>query len=165
MSGILENPARRTWLWAWLLLGFVAGFISVLTFHQGTSGILFLLGWGNNLPYPMEPIPPLNVPQFVSLAFWGGVWLTVFALLATRLPALARKDYRFLVAGFLFGALVISPFNWFVLAPLRGQPLGNGFVPVNMLRGIFLNGVFGLGGAVWMLILPRLLSRRSSDPA
>lgn len=100
------------------------------------------------------------MPQFISLAFWGGVWLTVFAAAATRLPATMRAGIGLCIAGFLFGAFVISPFNWFVLAPLRGQPLGNGFILANMLRGMFFNGVFGLGGALWMLVGLRFLAAR-----
>ena len=144
----------------WLLLGFVAGFVSVLTFHQGSIGIAHLLGWAPNPPYPTRPAPPLGVPQFVSLAFWGGVWLTVFALAVTRLPERMRTGVAFLIAGAIFGSCVISVFNWFVLAPLRGQPFGNGFVPANMMRGMIYNGLFGLGGAIWMSIGRRLIVAR-----
>ena len=160
MTETVDVPARSSSLPIWLLLGFVGGFLSVLTFHQGMGGVFYLLGWGNNAPYSMRATAPLGVPQFISLAFWGGVWLTVFSAAATRLPATVRAGIGLAVAGFIFGACVISPFNWFVLAPLRGQPLGNGFILANMLRGMFFNGVFGLGGALWMLAGLRLLAAR-----
>jgi hypothetical protein len=143
------------------VLGFVAGFLSVLTFHQGAIGIAHLIGWAPNPPYPMRAVAPLGVPQFISLAFWGGVWMMVFAVLSMRLPPSAQTGLGFLLAGLIFGGLVISVFNWFVLAPLRGQPLGNGFVPANMMRGITYNGIFGLGGAVFMLIGRRILAARA----
>lgn len=159
MTDAFDAPAKPFPLAAWLLLGFVAGFLSVLTFHQGAIGIAHLLGLAPNPPYPTRAVAPLGVPQFVSLAFWGGVWLTVFAAVAMRLPASMWDGLGFVVAGAIFGGLVISTFNWFVLAPLRGQPLGNGFILANMLRGVAYNGIFGLGGALWMLAGRRLLAR------
>lgn len=161
MTETVETPSPPSIsLSTWLAFGFVAGFLSVLTFHQGTGGLFYYLGWSNNFPYPMRPVPPLGVPQFVSLAFWGGIWLTVFTAISTRLPASMRTGLAFVIAGFVFGGFVISPFNWFILAPLRGQPLGNGFVPTNMLRGVVINGIFGLGGAIWLLAIQRLRASR-----
>ncbi len=160
MTETFETPTRSGALPTWLLLGFVAGFLSVLTFHQGTIGIAHLVGWAPNPPYSTRSTSPLGVPQFISLAFWGGVWLTVFAAASTRLPASMRQGVGFLIAGAIFGGLVISTFNWFVLAPLRGQPLGNGFILANMLRGMTYNGIFGLGGTLWMLAGRRLLAAR-----
>ncbi len=160
MTESFEAPSRSSALPTWLLLGFVGGFLSVLTFHQGTIGIAHLIGLAPNPPYPTRPVPPLGVPQFISLAFWGGVWLTVFAAAMTRFPASRREGTAFLIAGAIFGALVISTFNWFILAPLRGQPLGNGFILANMLRGMTYNGIFGLGGALWILAGQRLLASR-----
>ena len=160
MTESFEAPAPASTLPMWLLLGFAAGFLSVLTFHQGMGGVFYLLGWGNNAPYSMRSTWPLGVPQVISSAFWGGLWLTVFAAASTRLPASMRIGGGFLIAGALFGALVISPFNWFVLAPARGQPLGNGFILANMLRGMLFNATFGLGGALWMLAGQRLLAAR-----
>ena len=160
MTDVLDSRSTAISPPTWIALGFVAGFVSVLTFHQGAIGIAHLLGWAANPPYATRAVGPLGVPQFLSLAFWGGVWLMVFALLALRLPPAMRSGIGFVVAGVVFGGLVISTFNWFVLAPLRGQPLGNGFVPANMLRGIIYNGLFGLGGALWMLLGKQVLARR-----
>ncbi len=107
MTDMLDTPERSIPLATWLMLAFIAGFLSVLTFHQGAIGIAHMLGWAPNPPYPMRPVPPLGVPQFVSLAFWGGVWFTVFALVATRLPLSKREGIALVVAGALFGAFVI----------------------------------------------------------
>ncbi|MBI1776265.1 MAG: hypothetical protein HYR63_13040 [Proteobacteria bacterium] len=143
------------------MFGFVAGFLSVLVFHQGANSIAYLLGWNPNPAYAMRAVPPLGVPQVISLAFWGGVWFSVFAAVSSRLPQSLRSGAGFFIAAIVFGGLFISTFNWFVLAPLRGQALGNGFVLVNMLRGMTYNGIFGLGGAVWMTVGLRLLGSRN----
>ena len=164
MTETVDTPAPSIPLSTWLALGFIAGFLSVLTFHQGAGGVSYLLGWGNNPPYSTRATWPLGVPQFISLAFWGGVWIMVFALVSTRLPASLREGVGFIIAGMVFGSLVIGVFNWFVLAPLRGQPLGNGFILANMVRGMTFNGIFGLGAALWMLAGERLLAARRAGP-
>src|SRR5689334_16230988 len=69
-----------------LALGFVAGFVSVLTFHQITLGLLHLLGVTPGVPYRFNPMPPLGVPLVISSAFWGGVWGIVFALVERSFP-------------------------------------------------------------------------------
>ena len=44
------------------ILGFVAGAVSVLNFHQGIWA-LFHLGGLMPPPYPMSPVPPWGVPS------------------------------------------------------------------------------------------------------
>ena len=68
-----------------LLLGFVAGVVSVLVFHQGTVWLLHMAGQVPNAPYGMRPIPPFGVPQIVNSCFWGGLWGVVIAALLRRL--------------------------------------------------------------------------------
>ncbi len=145
-----------------LMLGFLAGFLSVLSFHQGANGLSFLLGWTPNQPYSLRGVAPFGVPQVLSLAFWGGVWGAVFVLLTWRLPPTLRRGFGLIIAGILFGAVFIQCFNWFVLAPLRGQPLGNGFVLATMLRGPLFNGIFGLGVGFWLAVGRSLAARRSA---
>ena len=53
---------------------FIAGFASTLVFHQGVLWLLYAGGFSPRAPWNMAPVPPLNVPAVVSLAFWGGVW-------------------------------------------------------------------------------------------
>ena len=43
------------------LLGFIAGALSVLVFHQGTWALFHVLGLMPP-PYPMDPVPPWDVP-------------------------------------------------------------------------------------------------------
>ena len=56
------------------LLGFIAGALGVLIFHQGFVAILHVAGGLPIAPYSFAPTHPFNVPQVLSLAFWGGVW-------------------------------------------------------------------------------------------
>jgi len=142
---------------AGLALGFAAGFLAVLLFHQPTIGLFRVLGLTANAPYAMQAVAPFGVPRVVSLAFWGGVWGIVFALLRPWLPARGRG---FLLAGFLFGALAPTAFGWFVLAPLRGQAVAQGWQVAGMWRGLVINGMFGLGTAVLLLAAQRLRRRR-----
>ncbi|WP_160119865.1 hypothetical protein [Rhodovarius lipocyclicus] len=132
-------------------LGFIAGVLAFLVFHQGTVHLLHYLGdglrpWIGHVPapFPMGRVAPLGVPQFVSLAFWSGVWGIVLALLLrlTRLPDL--------LTGFLFGAAVItgSVFTW--IATLKGLPHFAGGNQQIILRAVLLNGVLGWGTAVWL---------------
>jgi hypothetical protein len=44
----------------------------VLVFHQGFIEILHLAGALPNQPFSFKPTAPLQVPQVLSLAFWGG---------------------------------------------------------------------------------------------
>ncbi|WP_149536681.1 hypothetical protein [Siccirubricoccus phaeus] len=132
------------------LLGFVAAVLSVLTFHQGMWAVLYVLGMMPRAPYPMTPVPPLGVPLIVSLCFWGGLYGLVFGLALPRLP---RAPMWLLGLGLgLLAALV----GWFVVAPLKGQPVASGFDPARMLASVLINGFWGIGVGV---ILPFLLPR------
>ncbi|MBM3532855.1 MAG: hypothetical protein FJX60_07455 [Alphaproteobacteria bacterium] len=66
MSDTTASSALPAPLATWLLLGFVAGFISVLTFHQGTIGVMYLLGFAANPPYNLTPRAPLGVPVLMD---------------------------------------------------------------------------------------------------
>ena len=56
------------------LKAFIAGFASTLVFHQGLLWLLYTAGFSPRAPWNMAPVPPLNAPAVISLAFWGGVW-------------------------------------------------------------------------------------------
>jgi len=136
-----------------IALGFVAGFLAVLLFHQLTGAAMHALGLSPFAPFDMAPIAPFGVPRVLSLAFWGGVWGIVFAAVAGWLP---RRPGAFLLAGFVFGIVGPAFFAWFVLAPLRGQAAAQGWQLVPLLRGAVINGMFGLGTAFFMLLAARL---------
>ena len=56
------------------LKAFIAGFVSTLVFHQGVLWLLYAGGISPRAPWNMTPVPPLNIPAVISLAFWGGLW-------------------------------------------------------------------------------------------
>jgi hypothetical protein len=51
------------------LKAFVAGFASTLAFHQGLLWLLYTGGFSPRAPWNMTPVPPLNAPAVISLAF------------------------------------------------------------------------------------------------
>ncbi|MDB5374844.1 MAG: hypothetical protein JWP04_3486 [Belnapia sp.] len=142
-----------------ILLGFVAGFVAVLVFHQGTA---FLLNhFGNeipavvnalgrtNPPFNMTAVPPFGVPLVGTQAFWGGVWGAVMALILVRLRPPA------LLFGFVFGALALTIVAVTLVPALKGLPGWSGAIP---WRGLLYNGAWGWGTAL-MLLAPLGLRR------
>jgi hypothetical protein len=140
-----------------IAMGFVAGFVATLVFHQGTAFLLYHFGndipsvvsfFGRtNAPFNMAPTKPLGVPTVISQAFWGGVWGLVLAsiLRRARLPDLMFSA--------IFGALALT-FVAVTLVPyLKGLPGWNGAIP---WRGLLYNGAWGWGTA---LLLRPLLAR------
>jgi hypothetical protein len=61
----------------------------------------------------------------------------------------------------LLGILGPTLVAWFVVLPLRGQPVAGGWQAAAMLRAFVVNGAFGLGVAVLM----RLFERRAHVPS
>lgn len=151
MPSSLSAPgAARRSIALELSLGFAAGFLAVLVFHQLTIAAMGALGLiqGSGV-YRLDPYGPLGVPRVVNTAFWGGVWGIVLAAIRPWLP---KPAVAFLACGFLFGIMGPTLFGWFVLAPLRGRPVANGFQLANIWRGLAINGMWGLGCAVFLLL-------------
>jgi hypothetical protein len=136
-----------------LIFGFLAGALAVVTFHQGATALLTALGALSSNLYSMRPVPPFGVPQIISQAFWGGMWGIAFAAIAPRL----RRDTSYWLAALILGALVLPLVSWFVVAPLKGQPIAAGWVPSRMLLSVLINGAWGIG----MAAIFSFLSRRS----
>lgn len=134
-----------------LLIGFVAAALATLTFHQLTIWLLTAAGAIQGNPYSVRPVAPLGVPQVVNIAFWGGLWGCVFALLAERFP----RHWPLWLAGLLFGAVAPTLVGWFVVAPLRGQPVAQGFNPARLWPAPVINGMFGLGTGIFYELLRR----------
>jgi hypothetical protein len=134
------------------ILAFVAGFLSVLLFHQGMLALLHALAIASRSPYPTTPTQPFGIPQIWSSAFWGGVWGIVFATIAPRF----RQDTRYWVAALLFGAIAPTLVAWFIVAPLKSQPVAGGFQPAAMVTGLLVNGAWGVGTALLLRLLSKL---------
>jgi hypothetical protein len=138
----------------WLLVGFVSGALAVLLFHQGTAALLHALELTRRAPYSMAATAPFGVPQLWSIAFWGGVWGVLLAAALVQLRGAAL-----IAAAAVFGAVLPTLVAWFVVGPLKGQPVAAGFVPAAMLIGPIVNGAWGLGTGIGLALFGR--SRRA----
>lgn len=141
-----NNPALL------ILMAFVAGFLSVLIFHQPTLIVLKAIALAPEklTPYAMAATSPLGVPRVFSLAFWGGIWGIAFVL---AVASISRFNYW--VSGLIIGALGPSLVNWFVVQPLKGEPIGGGWAFSGIATALIVNGIWGLG----TVVLCRLLGR------
>ncbi len=132
------------------VLGFIAGALAVMTFHQGMIGALHAAGYISSTPFPMGAVPPLGIPQIVDYCFWGGVWGVLYGLL---LPWLPGPDWlRGIVLGVIAGLTGL-----FVVAPLKGGSIAGSLHIDRVVLSLVINGFWGLGVG---FILPGLLVGR-----
>ena len=124
------------------LLGFIAGFLAVLCFHQPVAGLLHAYGVVPFAPYATQPVAPLAVPAWFSASFWGGIWGLVFiAVCGWRRVALLH----WWQAG-LFGGIALTLVAMLVVFPLKGRGLDLSIFPI----GFLVNGAWGLGTWVFL---------------
>ena len=142
-----------------MLLGFVAAFFATLIFHQIGLELCHLIGLTPNVPYNFKGVPPMGVPAVISLAFWGGVWGIVFVLVE---PWLARSPGGYWVGAIIFGAIFPTLVAWFIVFPLKGIPVAGGFRFPGLLVGPIVNGLWGLGTAVFLKLLANWLRPASA---
>jgi hypothetical protein len=142
------------------MLGFVAGFLSVLTFQSGLVAILHAAGAVPFAPWSMAPVPPFGVPRSLSAASWGGLWGVAYALLEPRLTA--RLGWW--SGGLAFGAVLPVLALWFVVTPRKGLPVGGGSAPSGVLLVIVVHAAFGLGTAIVLRSGLHLADRRVPRP-
>ena len=136
-----------------LFLGFIAGALSVLIFHQITVEALYLLGLAPFSAFRVTPVPPFGVPLVVNLCFWGGLWGALFSQVALRLPM------RIWVAGIALG-LTAALVGLFIVAPIKGNPIAAGWQVWPIARSLLINGIWGLGvGLIFPVLAPRPLVR------
>jgi hypothetical protein len=134
----------------WLVTGFISGAVAVLVFHQGATALLHALDLTPRVPYSFEPSTPFGIPVVWSLTFWGGIW---GALLAASLGRLAGASL--VPGGALFGAALPTLAAWFLVAPLKGQPLAAGGVATAMAVGVIVNAAWGLGTGIGLALFGR----------
>jgi hypothetical protein len=144
-----DYPAKAD-LSRWVIVGFLSGAASVLIFHQGAAALLYALEMTTRAPYSLQATQPLGVPQIWSIAFWGGIWGAVLAATFARLDGA-----RLLLAALVFGAIFPTLVAWFLVAPLKGQPMAAGFVPMAMAIGPIVNGAWGLGTGIGLALFGR----------
>ena len=142
---------------AWqLIAGFLAGFLATLLFHQLTLALLWGLGVAPFGPFPMGATWPFGIPAVWSLAFWGGIWGILFALVERYFP-----HHAYWTIAFIFGALLPSLVAFVIVLPLKGQPMGSGWYLNRLLTAFLINGAWGVGTG---LIL-KVLSGRFNGPS
>jgi hypothetical protein len=138
------NACLRT-----VLVGFVAGALSVLVFHQLGFWIANELGYARAPLYSLRPVPPFDVPAILSLAFWGGLWGMAAAFLVPRLP----RPFNDVLGWVLFAAIIVTLVNWFVVLPIKGAPMGGGFRLPGLVVVPLVYALWGFG----MWLIARLL--------
>lgn len=133
------------------VIGFIAGALAVLVFHQTMILLLHYMGQTPNFPWSMRPTGPLAVPALANSMFWGGVWGAVFMVVARFIPL--RDD---LLRGVAFGVLGPWLLGNGVLVPLfKGGPLLFGGDLKRMVIGILIGAAFGLGLALVLRMFRR----------
>ncbi len=135
-----------------LALGFVAGALAVLVFHQSMILFLHLIGQIPNFPWSMRAVGPFSVPAIINSMFWGGLWGVGYAAIASRIPV--SPD---IARGAIFGLLGPWLLGNGILVPLfKSGTLLWGFNPQMMWRGALIGLAFGIGVAVFMRVLRRV---------
>ena len=127
------------------ILGFAGGFLAVLIFHQSVWYLFNLIGLipPERPAWPFDPIPPFGVPSVISKAFWGGVW---GAVLAQLLSSMRGRAYW--ATWILVGAVALSLVAFFVVPPIKGEPIP-AFWP-RFAAALMLNGAWGFGTALFL---------------
>lgn len=124
-----------------IVAGFVLGIVAVLTFHQAAIGLMNAYGLVPNPPYRMALTGPLGIPAVFNAAFWGGLWGIAILLATDRM----RSERLRILTALAIGAIGATAVGWFVVAPLKGLPVAQGWNVAAMWRAPLINGVFGLG--------------------
>jgi hypothetical protein len=130
-----------------LILGFVAGALATVVFHQSAW---FALNQAGAIPadrpaWPLDPIPPWGVPSLVSKAFWGGLWGAGLALLLARIEGSA-----YWLAWIVVGAAAPSLVAMYVVPMIKGLPIGD-FWPRAGVAAM-VNGAWGLGTGLFLCL-------------
>jgi hypothetical protein len=136
-----------------LLLGFVAGSLSVVFFHQGMVLILHLMKFTPNFPWNLSTFRggPIPIPVIVNQMFWGGLWGVGFAAVGGLIP-IANTVLRGIVYGlassFLLGNGILVPF-------FKKTAYFWGLDPTRMAISALIAGSFGAGIAIFYKLLEK----------
>lgn len=133
-----------------ILKAFIAGFGATLIFHQGALAMLYSVGLSAKPPFPMTATAPFKVPAVLSLAFWGGLWGIALSLLLHDMVTV-----YYLALAMAFGALAPSIIALFVVFPLKGMPVAGGWDPKIIGGALIVNGAWGFGTALLLLLMAR----------
>jgi hypothetical protein len=122
-------------------------------FHQVTLLGLNTIGMTKASLWVMAPVPPFGVPRIISLSFWGGVFGLFYPLLQIRFSNIVA----FLIVGIVFGAIAPTLCSWYIVNAIRGVARGpnGGWALPGLLIGPIVNGAWGLGTALFLLLFNR----------
>ncbi len=132
-----------------LIAGFFAGIFATLIFHQLVLAFLWGVGLSPMAPFPMAATHPFGLPAILSLAFWGGLWGIVFALIHTHFP----RRIGYWVTAFFFGAILPSLVALLIVLPLKGKPMGGGWHAPLLVTAFLINGAWGIGTGFFLKLL------------
>ncbi len=131
-----------------VIRGVLAGIIAALTFKHAALLVLSLPGL---VPLPslsLKPAPSLTVPAIALVALWGGFWGAILALLLARF----RRERRYWHMAFLYGAVLLTLPSVAIVLVAQGRP-AVGLLWLELIMGLIVNGVWGLGTALLLVVL------------
>jgi hypothetical protein len=134
----MDKSVMRT-----VVLGFIAGAIGVIIFHQGLIWILDVTGVLPISPYSLKPVGPFGVPQVLSLAFWGGIWGIALILVMEEV-----RDANRLWVAFMFGGILPPLVGILIVTPIKGGNVADWLEWRRILLAFLINAVWGLGTAI-----------------
>ncbi len=135
-----------------LLLGFIAGALAVVVFHQGMILLLYLMKQTPNFPWNLKgSVGPLGVPVLVNQMFWGGLWGVLFAAIVHMIP-IAHNVLRGAVYG-LLGPFLLG--GGFLVPLIKGGPMFWNWTGQRWIVGGLIGTAFGAGVALILRALGR----------
>lgn len=132
-----------------IFIGFIAGFVSTIVFHQGILEILFQFGIIPKAPYAMTPTKPFAIPAFISLAFWGGIWGIIPAVIFKH----NSVKFAYWLKLFIFGGIFPPLCAALVVFPLKGIVMN--YTPPTIFLMFMINAIWGIGTGVVIQIFRR----------
>lgn len=135
------------------LKAFVSGFLATLIFHQGLFTVFYFGGMVPSAPFNMNPVPPLGVPAVFSLAFFGGLWGLVLWAILRRF-----NGFKFWLGNVIVGAIGPTAVAMLVVFPLKGLAVS----AQTWVGGLILNGFWGLGVAIFLVLMGAKASRAAA---
>ena len=162
-----------------LIIGFIAGMLAVLVFHQPVILLMSKIGMvpATAVVYNMAPLPTAPAalaealkgyglagwPILFNNLFWGGLWGAVFGAIHSRIPG-----GLMLIKGLIFGILLVILSNWLLLPFIRGTLLGmpnqtyfanafagGSFDYMRLVPGLLLQSAFGIGIGLFYSLMRR----------
>lgn len=135
------------------IAAFIAGFLSVLIFHQGVWAVFAAAGKTPAPAWDMKAVPPFRVPQVMSSSLWGGVWGVLLALvMPSSVPALGYWGTCIGVGGLLTTLVAL-----FVVFPMKGRAFAAGWDPGIWASALMVNAAWGFGFGLLLPLVRRVL--------